>query len=158
MKIFYVLGCMGCFWDLFCVDICSVDHNISPTQNGFPLGYIDLILLSQANLGFSAITCAIGSLHPSFGFFYSIASFLSYQAGARGYSLNLCQESVRLDFRRNFFIEKVIKYWNRLVPKEVLESLFLEEFKDVALSVMVWLKLCCSVIGWTWWSQRSFSA
>lgn len=33
-----------------------------------------------------------------------------------------------MDIRKNFFIEGVAKYWNRL-PKEVIESPFLEVFK-----------------------------
>lgn len=81
--------------------------------------------------------------------FWSNCKFLRYQAGVRGHSLSLCQESVRLAFRRKFFIEKVIKHWNGLVPKNVVESLSLEEFKAVALSATVWLTLWCSVVGWT---------
>lgn len=58
----------------------------------------------------------------------------------REHRLKLCQGRSRLDIRRNLYIERMVKYWNLGLPRDVVELPSMEVLKkwlDVALTVVV---------------------
>jgi len=57
----------------------------------------------------------------------------------RGNRLKLCQGRFRLNIRKNFFTDRVVRHWTRL-PREVVKSPSLHGFKkrvDIAPQDMV---------------------
>lgn len=57
----------------------------------------------------------------------------------KGNVIELCQRNFRLDIRRNFFLERMVRHGNRL-PRKVLESPTLEMLTkrvDVAVGDVV---------------------
>ena len=67
----------------------------------------------------------------------------------RGNGFQVRQGRFRLDIRKNFFPQRVVRHWNRL-PKEAVDAPSLQAFKarlDVALGSLVWWLAALYIAG-----------
>ena len=73
-------------------------------------------------LGLFSLEMKGGCDEEGFGLFYQATN------RTEGSGHKLCQRRFRLDIRKNFFSQKVVRYWNGL-PRDVVESPSLAVFK-----------------------------